>query len=455
MSYNTAMFRCSPLRVPPPSRYSSGRQPFMNLQQQPRVSSGIVETTPLMNNSYCWMHPRGAPATGDAPVRQDHHTPRLQDNGLPMDVQWYGSGSAWISPPEYSQQVSAHNDSVASRHQVSQGDNHIPPGVSSSSYSQEIDIAMSTKPHSGTPMDLSTGRGQSASFGPINNAAGNVTIMSSSSRGGSIAGESPSSYTQDFMISKPHMIGDLTNPGYKNILDESGDKNEVSSGQQVYSSPPQGVVISRPYPMGEATPISFSVGTLVESPNAGLKKASKVGVVSTTKPRTMTTSKKLSAEKLERKKALARVSSAKLRERIVMIQNMPEEDRTEQQKLELQAFQDRKGKKNRRSKERRAEESAEVERILAIPEEERSQEEKGYVERVTAAKLKKNLQNRQRRERLKQAKAAQDKAEMRRILAKPEVEWTKSEKNFLTKAKDTVQQTSIEELEVQTPVASV
>ena len=107
-----------------------------------------------------------------------------------------------------------------------------------------------------------------------------------------------------------------------------------------------------------------------------------------------------------RKNAQSRSRAAKLRVRIIEIQNKPESERTEEEKELLNSYQYRRERKNDRSRERAIERKNEIERILAKPEKKRTRIETDFLETALTAKQRKNQGDRLRRQRIKQMKKA-------------------------------------------------
>jgi hypothetical protein len=112
-----------------------------------------------------------------------------------------------------------------------------------------------------------------------------------------------------------------------------------------------------------------------------------------------------------RKNAQSRARAAKLRERIEMIQVKPESERTEEERDLLHNYQYRRQRKNDRSRERAIEKKSEIERILSKPENKRTKIENDFLEIALTAKQRKNQGDRLRRQRIKQMKRAQARAE--------------------------------------------
>lgn len=112
-----------------------------------------------------------------------------------------------------------------------------------------------------------------------------------------------------------------------------------------------------------------------------------------------------------RKNSQSRARAAKLRERIDIIQLKPESERTEEEKEVYNSYQYRRQRKNDRSRERAIEKKAEIERILAKPENKRTKIENEFLEIALSAKQRKNQGDRLRRQRIKQMKRAQARAE--------------------------------------------
>ena len=112
-----------------------------------------------------------------------------------------------------------------------------------------------------------------------------------------------------------------------------------------------------------------------------------------------------------RKNAQSRARAAKLRERIDIIATKPESERTEEEREIFSQYQYRRQRKNDRSRERAIEKKSEVERILSKPESKRTKIENDFLETALSAKQRKNQGDRLRRQRIKQMKRAQARAE--------------------------------------------
>jgi len=112
-----------------------------------------------------------------------------------------------------------------------------------------------------------------------------------------------------------------------------------------------------------------------------------------------------------RKNSQSRARAAKLRERIDIIQAKPESERTEEERDLFNSYQYRRQRKNDRSRERAIEKKNEIERILSKPENKRSKIENDFLEIALSAKQRKNQGDRLRRQRIKQMKRAQARAE--------------------------------------------
>lgn len=123
------------------------------------------------------------------------------------------------------------------------------------------------------------------------------------------------------------------------------------------------------------------------------------------------TSLDITSRKL-RKNAQSRQRAARLREKVESIkikvaaataaEAQEDEQLLEEEDVKLyQTVEDRRARKNNRSRERAMEKKAEVERILAKPECERTKEELEAIDTAKAAKKRKNEGDRLRRERLK------------------------------------------------------
>lgn len=90
-----------------------------------------------------------------------------------------------------------------------------------------------------------------------------------------------------------------------------------------------------------------------------------------------------------------------LKIRMEIISSKPESDRTEEERRTYALFEERRQKKNKRSRERTKERKAELMRITGMPEAQRSEEEKVWLEVFLKAKRRKNEGDRMRRERIK------------------------------------------------------
>ncbi len=112
-----------------------------------------------------------------------------------------------------------------------------------------------------------------------------------------------------------------------------------------------------------------------------------------------------------RKNAQSRARAQKLRERMEIIQMKPESERTEEEQELFNSYQYRRQRKNDRSRERAIEKKQEIDRILSKPENKRTKIENEFLEIALSAKQRKNQGDRLRRQRLKQMKRAQARAE--------------------------------------------
>ena len=118
------------------------------------------------------------------------------------------------------------------------------------------------------------------------------------------------------------------------------------------------------------------------------------------KPRIPSTQEVL--DRRSRKNAQSRARAAKLRQRIIDIENKPPEERTEEEQHLFQQYENRRRRKNDRSRERALEKKEEIDRILAKPEKKRTKIEKQFLETALSAKKRKNEGDRLRRQRLKE-----------------------------------------------------
>jgi hypothetical protein len=91
-----------------------------------------------------------------------------------------------------------------------------------------------------------------------------------------------------------------------------------------------------------------------------------------------------------------------LRQRIIEIENKPPEERTEEEEHLFSQYENRRRRKNDRSRERALEKKEEIDRILAKPEKRRTKIEKQFLETALSAKKRKNEGDRLRRQRLKE-----------------------------------------------------
>lgn len=118
------------------------------------------------------------------------------------------------------------------------------------------------------------------------------------------------------------------------------------------------------------------------------------------KPRIPSTQEVL--DRRSRKNAQSRARAAKLRQRIIDIENKPAEERTEEEQHLFQQYENRRRRKNDRSRERALEKKEEIDRILAKPEKKRTKIERQFLETALSAKKRKNEGDRLRRQRLKE-----------------------------------------------------
>ena len=165
---------------------------------------------------------------------------------------------------------------------------------------------------------------------------------------------------------------------------------------------------------------SFSSSSLIQNYNMyggpPLSTTSSSSTTTTNNPSKRTrmrikTSLDITSRKL-RKNAQSRQRAARLREKVESIkikvaaataaEAQEDEQLLEEEDVKLyQTVEDRRARKNNRSRERAMEKKAEVERILAKPECERTKEELEAIDTAKAAKKRKNEGDRLRRERLK------------------------------------------------------
>ena len=117
------------------------------------------------------------------------------------------------------------------------------------------------------------------------------------------------------------------------------------------------------------------------------------------KPRIPTTQEVL--DRRARKNAQSRSRAAKLRQRILEIENKPEGERTEEEIHIWTQYEQRRQRKNDRSRERALEKKEEIDRILSKPDKKRTKIEKQFLETALSAKKRKNEGDRLRRQRLK------------------------------------------------------
>lgn len=108
-----------------------------------------------------------------------------------------------------------------------------------------------------------------------------------------------------------------------------------------------------------------------------------------------------SLDRKAKKNAQSRARASKLRERIEILQQKPNEARTPEELQLLQTFEERRRRKNERSRERAIEKKLEIENILTKPDRKRSKNEKSSLEVAMNAKQRKNEGDRLRRERIK------------------------------------------------------
>jgi len=118
------------------------------------------------------------------------------------------------------------------------------------------------------------------------------------------------------------------------------------------------------------------------------------------KPRIPTTQDVL--DRRARKNAQSRARAAKLRERIAIIEQKPDQERNEEERQIFAQYESRRKRKNDRSRERALEKKEEIDRILAKPEKKRSKIEKQFLDNALSAKKRKNEGDRLRRQRLKE-----------------------------------------------------
>ena len=96
-----------------------------------------------------------------------------------------------------------------------------------------------------------------------------------------------------------------------------------------------------------------------------------------------------------------RQKEADIKHKIKLIKEKKIQDRTEEEVKLYEAYEERRRRKNERSRERTKEIKAEMDRILDIPEKNRSAVEREWLHRHMKAKKRKNESDRQRRKRIK------------------------------------------------------
>ena len=415
MDNSKVLFCCSPLRDP--SRHcENGR--FVGVQHQ---QQGVdVATTPFHSNdahtSAPWSMSRGSSADSTAA------TLRVQYYGS-YSGHWNGASPVWFTPQYHAQQVSAYNLAMAmasqqqANYQVSQYNHQVVTSVSSKPTSRHVEpttahaaplVARGYNDGSTNATMVSTAAThQQNSF----SSQGNVSIMSNS--------------FHQTITPNTHSVA-TWNP--------SAGQRKLSSQECISSRLPAAV-----------TPYSTSVSTCTLEGStvdgiddvvdvSGHEKTSKSTPprkMSTCTPQQVEQKNRLSRQQMEQKNRRNRDANAKNRQRIAAILSKPEENRTEEEKLELQVFENRRATKNRRGKERRQEKKAEVARILAKPKEQWTKVEKELIDKTEADTRKKNSRDRDRRKRFKEAKEQKEKVE--RIFAKPQEERTGEKQVHVTK----------------------
>lgn len=107
-----------------------------------------------------------------------------------------------------------------------------------------------------------------------------------------------------------------------------------------------------------------------------------------------------------KKNAQSRARAAKLRDRIEMMRQRPQESLTDEERQLLESYEDRRRRKNQRSRERAIEKKLQLESILSKPDKSRSQDEDDTLKIAMNAKKRKNEGDRLRREKIKMAQLA-------------------------------------------------
>jgi hypothetical protein len=107
-------------------------------------------------------------------------------------------------------------------------------------------------------------------------------------------------------------------------------------------------------------------------------------------------------ERRSRKNANSRARAAKHRGRVVVIEQRPQSEWTEEERKIIEVHYKRRNQKNDRSRERALEKKAEIDRILSKPENGRTKLEMQFLNNALGARARKNEGDRVRRRKLKE-----------------------------------------------------
>lgn len=139
--------------------------------------------------------------------------------------------------------------------------------------------------------------------------------------------------------------------------------------------------------------------TINEEPPSGQKDTDAKDMVirSVNSMRSVTSVETTDDNRVEKRK-----KEAELKIRMKIIERKNEEEKTEEELRLYASFEQRRKRKNERSRERTKENKIEMDRIMAIPEHERTANDKRWLATHLTAKKRKNLKDRERRKRIRQ-----------------------------------------------------
>ena len=110
-----------------------------------------------------------------------------------------------------------------------------------------------------------------------------------------------------------------------------------------------------------------------------------------------------SVETTEDNRVEKRKKEAELKIRMRIIERKSEEEKTEEELRMYASFEQRRRRKNERSRERTKENKIEMDRIMALPEHEQTASDERWLATHLTAKKRKNMKDRERRKRIRQS----------------------------------------------------